>query len=753
MPLGSAQQYDNSPSSLLDVLGRMIQELHSTNSAKGKRDILAQYAPLAPILQWTYDPYRQLHVTSSSIIKYALAKSSSVAPEKHPASHGAQSLWSSGVTYNTLQQLLEALCLRSITGNKAKDSVMLFLDRFCRDPSMSSSSPTSTSLTAQDTLQQLLRSPRSLVFFKILDKHLKAGCSVGLISSVFPGLIPSFHVALGHSLLRLDDARKLFPSSASVPHQDEASGKATRGEGVDKGKKKRQKDAASKKETSSSAHAASPLTATTSSLSSPSPSPSNASSAWFGSRKLDGVRCLITVSLATGVAEAVTRSGRHFKTLSEIETAVAKMFGGDSLEERTKFFRIATGGGMDPNADAMMTATTTATTASDADKTDKKKQRRRPESSSSSPSSTLQALPESLILDGEICVLDASQMTRTPLSGNQEQEGHGGEEGPFDFDRGGIGQESFLATVRYIKASAPTTSLPADLQERRMEKKVNSKKVLSVQDDDDMDEDEDEEDPLKRLSASSSSGAISPNANFQPVYCIFDCLTEQEFRSRKGTRPFSQRIQGLWQAMSHQKNRGASSASASATHPTHNNIRILSQHRICDFQQLEQIVAQSLERGWEGVMLRKNVGYEGRRSRNLLKIKKFQDAEFVVEDVLTGQLRLPDPATGQYKERHALTSVVIRHKGSRVRVGSGFSVEDRIRYAQHPELLLGKIITVQYFEESVSLRSASGTNGPGGGANEDRGGSDGGDDDDTSGGVSLRFPTVKAIYESGERDL
>ena len=64
--------------------------------------------------------------------------------------------------------------------------------------------------------------------------------------------------------------------------------------------------------------------------------------------------------------------------------------------------------------------------------------------------------------------------------------------------------------------------------------------------------------------------------------------------------------------------------------------------------------------------------------------------------------------------------VVIEHKGYRVDVGSGFSVEQRRQYYRNPEAILGKQITVQYFEETANM----------------------------NGGISLRFPTVKAIYET-----
>ena len=66
-----------------------------------------------------------------------------------------------------------------------------------------------------------------------------------------------------------------------------------------------------------------------------------------------------------------------------------------------------------------------------------------------------------------------------------------------------------------------------------------------------------------------------------------------------------------------------------------------------------------------------------------------------------------------------LSQVYIEHKGHRVKVGSGFSQEQRIKYTT--EEIIGKTITVQYFEETIN----------------------------DEGIPSLRFPVVKHIYENG----
>lgn len=105
----------------------------------------------------------------------------------------------------------------------------------------------------------------------------------------------------------------------------------------------------------------------------------------------------------------------------------------------------------------------------------------------------------------------------------------------------------------------------------------------------------------------------------------------------------------------------------------------------------------------------------------MLKVKQWVDDEYIVKSIETGLMRMPD--TGENKL--VMTSVNIEHKGSTVGVGSGFSMHSRISYAENPSLIIGKPITVRYFSESKR-------------------------DDGTT---SLRFPTVKIVYENGKRDV
>jgi len=71
-----------------------------------------------------------------------------------------------------------------------------------------------------------------------------------------------------------------------------------------------------------------------------------------------------------------------------------------------------------------------------------------------------------------------------------------------------------------------------------------------------------------------------------------------------------------------------------------------------------------------------------------------------------------------------MRNVVIEHKGYRVQVGSGFSHEQKRFYFENPNEIIGKQITVCYFEETKNQ----------------------------NGGISLRFPTFKGLYEN-KRDF
>ena len=84
------------------------------------------------------------------------------------------------------------------------------------------------------------------------------------------------------------------------------------------------------------------------------------------------------------------------------------------------------------------------------------------------------------------------------------------------------------------------------------------------------------------------------------------------------------------------------------------------------------------DNNWEGFMLRKDTEYEGKRSKNLLKVKSFYDAEYEVLGFDVDQHEVV--RDGKSVSMTMLSQVWIEHKGYLVKVGSGFTQEQRLEY-------------------------------------------------------------------------
>ena len=184
-----------------------------------------------------------------------------------------------------------------------------------------------------------------------------------------------------------------------------------------------------------------------------------------------------------------------------------------------------------------------------------------------------------------------------------------------------------------------------------------------------------------------------------PFYWMFDMLTMEEFSSKKSKSVFAERIANLQRISKESK-----------------FIGVLDQWIGSD-KVFSEMMAESKAGGWEGLMLRKNETYKGKRSTDILKVKQMFDDEYIVVDLENDIHRVI--VDGAEVEELMLKNVIIEHKGNQVRVGSGFSHEQRRHYFENPNEILGKQITVQYFEESQSK----------------------------SGEYSLRFPVIKAVYD------
>ena len=197
-------------------------------------------------------------------------------------------------------------------------------------------------------------------------------------------------------------------------------------------------------------------------------------------------------------------------------------------------------------------------------------------------------------------------------------------------------------------------------------------------------------------------------------YQVFDVLTYDEFRLGKTRKTFSQRLDLLNRLNSDYKE----------LHPKHGAcwVKPLKQERITCQEDFDRWAGYVEAGNWEGFMLRKDVPYRSGRTKDLIKVKRFFDGEFVVKGLETGTMHtvLPGKGTASYE---GVTRLVIEHNGNKVGVGSGMTRAQRIEWLNNPDLIVGKVITVQYFEPTKNQK----------------------------GGESLRFPSLKWVH-GDERD-
>ena len=198
-----------------------------------------------------------------------------------------------------------------------------------------------------------------------------------------------------------------------------------------------------------------------------------------------------------------------------------------------------------------------------------------------------------------------------------------------------------------------------------------------------------------------------------PKFKVFDILTLDEFDSGESSkhRAFAARYDDIhWKI----------------GNPLWDHdfpIDIVTHEFVEDKDEIVGLLDMAESMGWEGIMLRKDAPYKGKRSNDILKVKKMHDEEYIVKDIEYGPFRIVDKELKQEVTIQTMTNVIIEHKGNTVSVGSGFTLDQRNHYYNNPKDIVGKEITVQYFEESQ----------------------------DKTGKYSLRFPVCKTVYENGRQ--
>jgi DNA ligase 1 len=184
-------------------------------------------------------------------------------------------------------------------------------------------------------------------------------------------------------------------------------------------------------------------------------------------------------------------------------------------------------------------------------------------------------------------------------------------------------------------------------------------------------------------------------------FYVFDALPVVEFQTGKSKKTYEQRRNNLELMFGHFDD---------GQMPSIKLLPIM--YEGDDKSVIPLIMKKVEEEGFEGLMINTANGlYVSKRTVNLLKVKTMKTADLYVvsaEKAIDGQFE------------GLLSRVNVEYKGNLVGVGSGFTLEQRRQFIENPDLIIGKVIEVQFFEESQ---------------------------DEKTGQPSLRFPVFKGIRD------
>lgn len=185
---------------------------------------------------------------------------------------------------------------------------------------------------------------------------------------------------------------------------------------------------------------------------------------------------------------------------------------------------------------------------------------------------------------------------------------------------------------------------------------------------------------------------------------VFDFVPMEEWESKKCKTPYSERYAMLKKIFSENK-----------LEPYFHLVENIYEGNDLDVVMKE--LTKAKEKNWEGLMLRWcDSVYEFKRSKELLKVKPFQEMDVYIKGYEEG--------TNKNIGKLGAFICEIEHPTFghlEMKVGSGYSDEDRVRYWEHKDELIGRVLEMQYFEVTSNA----------------------------DGGKSVRFPVHKCIKPIG----
>ena len=161
-------------------------------------------------------------------------------------------------------------------------------------------------------------------------------------------------------------------------------------------------------------------------------------------------------------------------------------------------------------------------------------------------------------------------------------------------------------------------------------------------------------------------------------YVIFDTMSSEDFESKTSGRKYGSR-RAFLETLSEVFKR------LSLT-----NIRIVPFfYRGYNHEKIWEYLDYAEQNDMEGIIVNLDTPYEFKRTKSLIKVKKFFDIDLECVGIEQGE-------KGKYK--NTLGAIVCKYKDGFVKVGSGFSEELRDHYFNNQNEIIGKIISVKYKE-------------------------------------------------------
>lgn len=184
------------------------------------------------------------------------------------------------------------------------------------------------------------------------------------------------------------------------------------------------------------------------------------------------------------------------------------------------------------------------------------------------------------------------------------------------------------------------------------------------------------------------------------IFWVFDGLPVSEFKAGQSKNVYTVRRKSLETALAADSEDGSSGETDdivlnddTSSASTHGAVRLLPVLYVGDDKSMITLEAEKADNaGFEGVMVNSSEGkYQNKRVDALQKVKSFKTADLFCTSVVEG--------TGRHQGR--LGAVTVEYRNNIVYVGSGFDDAERDLFFQKPDEIVGAVIEVKYFEETI----------------------------------------------------